>query len=42
MSRGDRSGTHFAELELWKAAGIDIAKNKGAWYRETGSGWARR
>jgi len=38
VSRGDRSGTHFAELELWKAAGIDIAKDKGPWYRETGSG----
>jgi tungstate transport system substrate-binding protein len=38
VSRGDRSGTHFAELELWKAAGIDIEKEKGAWYRETGSG----
>jgi tungstate transport system substrate-binding protein len=37
-SRGDRSGTHFAELELWKAAGADIAKDKGAWYRETGAG----
>jgi tungstate transport system substrate-binding protein len=38
VSRGDRSGTHFAELELWKAAGIDIARDKAAWYRETGSG----
>jgi tungstate transport system substrate-binding protein len=38
VSRGDRSGTHFAELELWKAAGIDIAAEKSAWYRETGSG----
>jgi len=38
VSRGDKSGTHFAELELWKAAGIDIAKDKGAWYRETGQG----
>jgi tungstate transport system substrate-binding protein len=38
VSRGDRSGTHFAELELWKTAGIDIAKDKGPWYRETGSG----
>jgi tungstate transport system substrate-binding protein len=38
VSRGDRSGTHFAELELWKAAGIDIAKDKGPWYRDTGSG----
>jgi tungstate transport system substrate-binding protein len=38
VSRGDKSGTHFAELELWKAAGIDIAKEKGAWYRDTGQG----
>jgi tungstate transport system substrate-binding protein len=37
-SRGDRSGTHFAELQLWKAAGIDIEKSKGPWYRDTGSG----
>jgi len=37
-SRGDRSGTHSAELRLWKAAGVDLAKNKGDWYRETGSG----
>jgi len=38
VSRGDKSGTHFAELELWKAAGIDIAKEKGPWYRDTGQG----
>ena len=38
VSRGDRSGTHFAELELWKAAGIDIEREKGAWYREIGQG----
>jgi tungstate transport system substrate-binding protein len=38
VSRGDKSGTHFAELELWKAAGIDIARDKGAWYRDTGQG----
>jgi tungstate transport system substrate-binding protein len=38
ISRGDRSGTHFAELELWKAAAIDIARDKGAWYREIGQG----
>ena len=38
VSRGDRSGTHFAELELWKAAGIDLAKEKGPWYRDTGQG----
>jgi tungstate transport system substrate-binding protein len=37
-SRGDKSGTHFAELQLWKAAGVDIAKEKGPWYRDTGSG----
>jgi tungstate transport system substrate-binding protein len=34
-SRGDESGTHKAELRLWKAAAIDPAGN---WYRETGSG----
>ena len=38
VSRGDRSGTHAAELRLWKAAGIDIAAAKGPWYKETGSG----
>jgi tungstate transport system substrate-binding protein len=38
VSRGDRSGTHAAELRLWKEAGIDIAAQKGPWYRETGSG----
>jgi tungstate transport system substrate-binding protein len=38
VSRGDRSGTHFAELQLWKAAGIDIAKEKGRWYRDIGQG----
>ena len=37
-SRGDKSGTHFAELQLWMMAGIDIAKDKGPWYRDTGSG----
>jgi tungstate transport system substrate-binding protein len=37
-SRGDKSGTHFAELQLWQAAGIDVAKDKGPWYRDTGSG----
>ena len=38
VSRGDNSGTHFAELELWKLAGVEIAKDRGRWYRETGSG----
>ena len=38
ISRGDRSGTHQAELGLWKMAGIDIAKDKGPWYKEIGQG----
>ena len=38
VSRGDRSGTHLAELDLWKASGIDLDKAKGPWYRETGQG----
>jgi tungstate transport system substrate-binding protein len=38
ISRGDRSGTHTAELDLWKAAGIDIGKEKGPWYKEIGQG----
>src|SRR5246127_3124413 len=38
VSRGDRSGTHAAELALWIVAGIDIASAKGAWYREIGQG----
>jgi len=38
ISRGDRSGTHIAELDLWKAAAIDIAKDKGPWYKEIGQG----
>jgi tungstate transport system substrate-binding protein len=38
ISRGDRSGTHQAELKLWKIAGIDIAKDRGPWYREIGQG----
>src|SRR3546814_17269798 len=37
-SRGDDSGTHKAELRLWKAAGIDPKQFSGGWYRETGSG----
>ncbi len=37
-SRGDKSGTHAAELRLWKAAGVDPQSGKGTWYRETGSG----
>ncbi len=37
-SRGDRSGTHSAELRFWKMAGVDPTTGKGSWYRETGSG----
>lgn len=38
VTRGDRSATHAAELALWIVAGIDIARTKGAWYRESGQG----
>ncbi|RXH16875.1 substrate-binding domain-containing protein [Bradyrhizobium guangzhouense] len=38
VTRGDRSGTHAAELALWIVAGIDISSAKGAWYRESGQG----
>ncbi len=38
ISRGDRSGTHIAELALWKVAGIDIEKDKGDWYKSIGQG----
>ena len=37
-SRGDDSGTHKKELELWKDAGVDVGAASGTWYRETGSG----
>jgi tungstate transport system substrate-binding protein len=39
ISRGDRSGTHMAELALWnKDAGIDIDQQKGPWYKSIGQG----
>jgi tungstate transport system substrate-binding protein len=38
ISRGDRSGTHLAELDLWKDAGIDIDKDSGRWYKSVGQG----
>jgi tungstate transport system substrate-binding protein len=38
ISRGDKSGTHVAELALWKAAGIDIEADKGPWYKSIGQG----
>lgn len=38
ISRGDKSGTHAAELRLWKEAGVDLAAGKDNWYREIGQG----
>ena len=38
ISRGDRSGTHAAELRLWQLAGADPTAGRGLWYREVGQG----
>jgi tungstate transport system substrate-binding protein len=38
ISRADRSGTNIAELALWKDAGVDVANDKGPWYKEIGQG----
>lgn len=44
ISRGDKSGTHEAELSLWKQAGIDIAdgdkdsRGLRRWYKAIGQG----
>ncbi len=38
ISRGDKSGTHIAELNLWILAGIDIGAAKGPWYQDIGQG----
>jgi len=38
ISRGDRSGTHIAELALWKLAGIEVGPNTGTWYKAIGQG----
>ena len=38
VSRGDKSGTHAAELRYWKAAGTDISTSKPAGYKECGCG----
>jgi len=38
ISRGDNSGTHIAEINLWKSIGIDIKKEAGPWYKSTGKG----
>jgi tungstate transport system substrate-binding protein len=38
VSRGDRSGTHAAELRFWRDAGLNLAAIKGDWYKEIGQG----
>lgn len=38
VSRGDNSGTHTKEIELWNAIGFDIKSKKETWYKSTGSG----
>src|SRR5262245_55607647 len=38
ISRGDRSGTHLAELALWKLAGLSAGPDAGAWYKSIGQG----
>jgi tungstate transport system substrate-binding protein len=38
LSRGDESGTHKKERELWQAVGIDARRVSGTWYREAGAG----
>ncbi len=38
VSRGDKSGTHAAELRYWRQAGIDVEAAKTSWYKESGSG----
>ena len=38
VSRGDDSGTHKKELELWQVSGFDPGPASGGWYREAGSG----
>jgi tungstate transport system substrate-binding protein len=38
ISRGDRSGTHIAELNLWQAADIDVEMDRYPWYKSIGQG----
>ena len=38
VSRGDDSGTHKKEMQLWKAANLDPQILSGSWYREIGAG----
>ena len=38
ISRGDDSGTHLKEMQIWKTSKLDPTKFSGDWYKETGSG----
>jgi tungstate transport system substrate-binding protein len=38
VSRGDHSGTHIAELNLWRDANTDIEKDRAPWYKSIGQG----
>ena len=38
ISRGDNSGTNISEKKIWDLTNIDIKKNSGKWYLETGQG----
>ena len=38
VSRGDNSGTHFKEQQIWKKIGKDIFQKNYSWYKEVGSG----
>jgi len=38
ISRGDNSGTHVKERQIWQTLFIDVTEASGTWYRETGAG----
>ncbi|WP_419951791.1 substrate-binding domain-containing protein [Methylobacterium sp.] len=38
VSRGDRSGTHTAELRYWNETGLDLGAVRGDWYKDVGQG----
>lgn len=38
VSRGDKSGTHAAELRYWQEAGVDAGAARGEWYKDIGQG----
>jgi len=38
VSRGDDSGTHKAEMRLWRAVDLAPEDASGTWYREVGAG----